>query len=206
MIEKIQIVCAAGAVLASVPALGQTELLTNPGFQNSDGSASGDGWGTFGNVSFDTFFGPNGHASFFADGPGNSGGVFQQGIAAVEGATYEFTLTDVRIEDNFNANFSFGLEFYAADDTTQLDVVLVSIDTNDPSDGLITGDGLSFTMSAEAVAGAVFVRPIILFDGPAPLGNGQANAFVFDATLVPGPGAAAVLAIGGLAATRRRRG
>lgn len=76
----------------------QAELLTNPGFEDTDANGSqGDGWGSFGAAGFHAFFGPNGHASLFMDNPGNSGGVFQTGIAGVAGLEYTFALTDVRI-------------------------------------------------------------------------------------------------------------
>ncbi len=179
-----------------------TELLTDPGFDQF-----GTFWGTFGAADFNDFFGGNPHASIFADNNGNFGGVFQLGIANTEGVTYEFSLTDVRIESNFNANFRFGLEFYAADDATKLGETFAIIDTNDPGDGLATGDGLSFTMSADALAGAAFVRPIVIFDNAAPLGAGQANAFVFSASLVavPAPAGLAAFAAALPLATRRRR-
>lgn len=189
---------ALGAGLAT----GGIELLSDPGFDQF-----GTFWGKFGAADFNDFFGGNPHASLFADGVGNFGGVFQGGIANTSGALYEFSLTDVRIESNFNANLRFGIEFYAADDTTKLGETIVNIDTNDPNDGLVTGDGLSYSMQAEGLDGASFVRAIILFDGADPLGSGQANAFVFSTslTVVPAPAGLALLAGGvGLAARRRR--
>jgi len=194
----------AGLLVASV-ASGQ-ELLTNPGFEDLDGMGLGTGWGSFENVGFNDFFGGNPHASFFADNAGNFGGVFELGIAGTAGTLYEFTLTDARIESNFNANFRFGLEFYQSDDATKIDEVIVNID--DLTSPAPTGDSLTFTMTAQAVAGTVFVRPIILFDNAAPSSGSQANAFVFDASLVvvPAPGTAAVCLLGGLMGSRRRRG
>jgi hypothetical protein len=189
------------ACLATASATAGTNLLNDPGFDIGEPA-----WGKFGAADFNDFFGGNPHASLFADNNGNSGGVFQAGIANTEGALYEFTLTDVRIESNFNANFHFGLEFYDATDSTKLGETIFNIDTNDPSDGLITGDGLGFSMQATGLTGATFARPIITFDGAAPLGSGQANAFVFDASLiiVPAPGATlAMLAAAPI--TRRRR-
>ena len=183
-------------------AAGSTELLNDPGFDQF-----GTFWGSFGNADFNAFFGGNPHASFFADGNGNFGGVFQLGLANTDGALYEFSLTDVRLESNFNANLRFGLEFYAVDDSTKLGEVLVDIDSNDPNDGLVTGDGLTFSMQATGLNGAAFVRPIILFDNAAPIGSGQQNAFVFSAslTIVPAPAGAALLFGGAVIAGRRRR-
>lgn len=192
---------AAGAIagLATTSALAGPELLQDPGFDQQ-----GTFWGKFGAADFNNFFGAN-HASFFADANGNFGGAFQS-VGVGEGL-YQFDLTDVRIESNFNADFRFGLEYYAADDATKLGETIVDIDTNDPGDGLVTGDGLSYSMLGDAVAGTAFVRAIILFDNAAPLGSGQANAFVFKTslTLVPGPGALAALALGVAPLVRRRR-
>lgn len=181
-------------------AQGQVELLRDPGFDQF-----GAEWGTFGAAGINDFFGGNPHASLFADQNGNFGGVFQLGIAGQSGVLYTLRLTDVRIEQNFNANFRFGLEFYLADDATKIGETLVNIDTPSPTDGLVTGDGLSFVMSALAPTGTVFVRPIFLFDNAAPRGSGQANAFVFAASLVPAPGAAAAMLGAGVLASRRRR-
>lgn len=203
MIRKTHIVPVAAAVtMAAGLASGGVELLANPGFD-----MGGASWGKFGAADFNDFFGGNPHASLFADGAGNFGGVFQGGIANSSGALYEFSLTNVRIESNFNANLRFGIEFYAADDATKLGETIVSIDTNDPSDGLVTGDGLSFSMQATGLDGASFVRAIILFDGADPLGAGQGNAFVFSSslTVVPAPAALGIFAIGLPVAARRRR-
>lgn len=198
--KQLLMIGAVAVTLAQGPA--KAELLSDPGFDQGDLF-----WGKFGAADFNDFFGGNPHASFFADQNGNFGGVFQLGIASTGGTLYEFALADVRIESNFNANFRFGLEFYAADDATKLGEALVSIDTNDPGDGLVTGDGLSFTMQATAVDGTAFVRPIVLFDGADPIAGSQANAFVFSASLVvvpaPAPGVLACSAL--LFAARRRR-
>ena len=209
---KIIIACAA---VAAVPAaaFGQ-ELLVNPGFEdiNVDGSF-GDGWGAFGAAGFNNFFGsaemPNGHASLFADQPGNSGGVFQTGIAGEAGTGYAFSLTDTFVEPRANANLRFGFEFYPADDATLISSALAAIDLSDQT--VNHGGGLVFTTSAVAPAGTAFVRPIVSFDGSAPFtaGSGGPNIFVFDASLtaVPEPGTALLggAAALGLLARRRRR-
>ncbi|MFK7884121.1 MAG: hypothetical protein AB8F26_08065 [Phycisphaerales bacterium] len=164
-------------------------------------------WGKFGAADFNDFFGGDAHASFFADGNGNFGGVFQAGLASSAGDIYSFTLDNVRIEDNFNADFRFGLEFYAADDSTKLGESFFVIDTSDQNDGLVTGDSLTYSMQASAVAGASFVRPVILFDNANPVSSSQANAFVFSASLgvVPSPATLSLGLIGVAATTRRRR-
>lgn len=198
-----KIIVLAAAALASAPALAGLELLSDPDFNIGDGA-----WGRFGNADFNDFFGGNRHASLFADGQGNFGGFFQLGIAGAAGTAYRLTLTDVRIEQNFNANFRVGLEFYLGDDATKIGEQFAIIDTNSLNDGLITGDGLSFSVDAFAPAGTVFVRPVFLFDNAAPSSGSQANAFVFAASLrvVPAPGMIATgLAALGLTSARRRR-
>lgn len=179
----------------------QAELLTNPGFEDTDANGSqGDGWGSFGAAGFHAFFGPNGHASLFMDNPGNSGGVFQTGIAGVAGQEYQFALTDVRIESNAAASVSFGLEYYDATDSTKISETIV------PLSLATTGDGLSFSMTDTAPAGTAFVRPILSFTDVTSTASGQENLFVFDASLtaVPEPASAALLGLGGAMMLRRR--
>ncbi|WP_428388429.1 hypothetical protein [Mucisphaera sp.] len=179
---------------ASAPA---AELLTNANF---DGPPVGDGWGSFGAAGFHSFFGPNGHASLFSDNPGNFGGVFQTGIAGTPGVEYQFDLLDVRLEENIDANYRFGLEYYQADDATKIGENIVPIDLS------VTGDGLSFSMTGTAVPGTVFIRPIILFDNVVSTANGQENAFIFDSslTVVPTPSAFGAMALLGGMILRRR--
>ena len=165
---------------AATPILSATEnLIVNPGFADVDLDGSfGDAWGAFGNADFNDFFGGNPHASLFADMPGNFGGVFQQGIAAdAEAISYTFTLVDVRLEENIDCNAQFGIEFYDADDSTLLLEQLDAIDLS------VTGDGLTFSITVDAVAGAAFVRPIIRFDDVQSTADGQENLFVFDTSL-----------------------
>jgi len=184
------------AVLSMGTGSASAELLTNPGFESG-----GAGWGSFGAAGFHDFFGGNGHASFFSDGNGNWGGVFQAGIAGTPGATYQFDLTDVRIEANTNANYRFGLEYYQADDTTKIG------ETIDPISLAVTGDGLSFSMSATAPNDPLLaiVRPIILFDNAVSAGQGQENVFVFDASLTPEPASLGLCVVGALGLLGRRR-
>lgn len=164
-------------------------LLKNPNFDddfNGDNDPglieSGDNWGTFGSagaVQFNDLFGGNAHVSFFADTVGAEGGIFQQSVLADEGVEYEFSLDDVRIEEQFDADLSFGVEFYASDDFTKISEVIVAADTS------TTGDGLSFSMTATAPVGAVYMRPIVSFGNvnPAFAGQPQANAFIFSTSL-----------------------
>lgn len=178
--------------------------IVNPGFEDLDGDGQfGDGWGSFGNAGFNNFFGANGHASLFADTAGNSGGVFQAGIAGVAGAEYTFTLTDVNFENNANADFSFGLEFFESDDSTLISSQTVSFSSESEAETPFV---------AIAPAGTVFVRPIISFSNAAPLvegPNNSANVFVFDvaltATAVPEPSSLLLFGAAVSAAALRRR-
>lgn len=166
--------------VSEVPAAGGN-LLKNPDFGedvNQDGNV-GDVWGFFGNAGANDFFGGNVHGSLFADTAGNSGGFFQQSILAEDGVTYEFELTDVRIESAFDARLRFGLEYYGSDDFTLLGSDLVTMETS------VTGDGLSFSMQATPEDGTVFVRPVVLFDevNAAYLAQPNAGAFIFATSL-----------------------
>lgn len=189
----------------------RADLLTNPGFEDTDGNGSfGDGWGSFGAAGFNAFFGANGHASLFLNTPGNSGGIFQTGIAGSFGNLYTFSLDDVLIEPNARATeFNFGLEFFESDDNTIISSSLVSLTSATP------GGGLIFSHTAAAPVGTAFVRPIISFSGafdpPMPVAGG-ANAFVFGSTLtataVPEPSSVVLFAaasVAGLVIHRRRK-
>ena len=158
----------------SQAALPGQEFLKNPAFEEKDaGGRYGYYWGNWGNTDFNSFWGSNGHASFFADQVGNSGGVYQASVLGTPGDTYRFRLTDVRIEQNFDADLFFGLEYYGADNFTKLGETIQLIDTS------TTGDGLSFEMSGTAVGGTVYVRPVIRFDNVGYSGGSNRNAFVF---------------------------
>ncbi len=158
--------------------------LKNPGFDDLDGDAAfGDYWSAYGAAGFNEFFGPNNpHASLFADTIGNFGGVYQQGILGVAGATYQLSLSNVRVEADFDGDLFFGLEYYGDDDYTKLGEDIVAIDT------VLTGDGLAYTMLGTAVTGTVYVRPVVFFDNVQTTGT-QRGVFIFDATLTePAPG------------------
>ncbi|MEM1444833.1 MAG: hypothetical protein AAGF84_02155 [Planctomycetota bacterium] len=184
------------------PALAVDNLLTNPGFADTDGDPEGtlgDGWGAFGAAGFNAFFGNNPHASLFPDTVGNSGGVFQLGIPATPGSMYQFDLLDTRIESNFDADLRFGLEYWTADDETgiKLGETLTTINATErlalPNvDDGGSVNGVVFSVRGTAVPGAAVVRPIVLFDNvnPAYLQQSSANVFVFDSYLseVPAPG------------------
>ena len=183
-------------------ALAVTNLLVNPGFLDTDIPADGtlgDGWGKFGAADFNTFFGAaNPHASLFGDNGPNAGGLFQQGIVATAGTTYQFDLMDTRIEASWDADLRIGIEFYAADDTTKLGETEVLVDTAarlalpnvNPGDGAV--NGAVFSMQATAPAGTAFARPITEFDNVnfGYVNQSQASSFVFNTHMseVPSPG------------------
>ena len=206
MIRPLLIFCLVFALGALVPSSGNADLLFNPGFDDLDSDGNlGDGWGSFGSAGFNDFFGGNPHASFFSDNPGNFGGVFQTGIGVnASVVSYTFSLDNVRLEENIDANARFGLEYYAADDSTLLSADIVPIDLT------TTGDGLMFSMTSTPFGGAAFVRPIVLFDDVQSTANGQENFFVFNATLtaqvVPEPSAAVLMVtLSAICVSRRRQ-
>jgi len=200
---RILVAMLAFAVALSTHTAFAQELLTNPGFEDTNADTNyGDNWGSFGAAGFHAFFGPNGHASLFPDNVNNSGGVYQLGISGTPGLEYHFDLLDTRIEANFDANLEFGLEFYLGDDATQISAVLQNI----PDPGVEVNGGV-YGMMAVAPAGTVFVRPIIKYDSVGSNG-GQHNVFVFDASLtaVPEPGTFLLAGCAGLwCVTSRRR-
>lgn len=161
----------------------QAATLLNPGFLNS-----GEGWTSFGAAGFNEFFGPeNPHASFFADNPGNSGGVFQTGIVATVGNIYTFALTDFLVEENFGGTIAVALEFYEADDMTLIAAESFSLAQliSDPTPAPGT-----FTITSTAPVGSVFVRPLISFANADGSGTSAENFFVFETSLtdvVPEP-------------------
>jgi hypothetical protein len=168
--------------LSLTPTVGQ-EFLKNAGFEDLNGDAAyGDYWGHWGTVDFNSFWGVNGHASFYADTVGSSGGVYQQGILGRPGARYAFGLLDVRIEQDWDADLYFGLQFYGDDDFHMLSETMVLADTSQP------GDGLQFGMTSTAPPGTVYVRPLFRFDNVGHSGGSLRNAFVFTAGLTEAPG------------------
>jgi hypothetical protein len=90
---------------------------------------------------------------------------------------YAFELPNVRIEENFDADLFFGLEYYGDDDIQKIGETIVPIDTS------VTGDGLSYSMTGTPVAGTVYIRPVVFFDNVGSTGGEQRNAFVFAASL-----------------------
>jgi hypothetical protein len=148
----------------------------------------GDQWGNFGAASFLDYF-PNGnpgHAVFYADQVENSGGFFQQGTRAVAGAKYTFSI-DAAFEANWSAHVRFGLEFYPDDDETSLGETLVEIEEPLPDTSYHT-----YTMSAIAPSGSVYVRPIVRYDDVVNVQGSNESATFDNAHLeeIPPPGSA----------------
>ena len=169
-----------------LPAAAVDNMLIDPGFE---GPPAGASWGTWGNISFNNFWGPDVHTSLWADWGDNYGGVYQLGIAGQPGTAYQFVLHNTRIESNWDADLYFGLEYYAADDTTKLGETMVLIDTAARiANGQV--DGNVFTMQGTSAAGTAIVRPIFRFDNVNPNYEGQsgATAFVFNSFMSPVPG------------------
>jgi hypothetical protein len=168
--------------MSLAPAAGD-QFLKNPGFEDLNANAAfGDYWGHWGNTSFNAYFGPaNGHATLWADTIGNSGGVYQQGILGTPGSRYQFALADVRIEQNWDADLYFGLEYFGGDDFHKVGETVMLADTSQP------GDGLQFSMTGTAAAGTVYVRPFLRFDNVGSSGGTLRNAFVFAAGLTQLP-------------------
>ncbi|MEM1165041.1 MAG: hypothetical protein AAGI30_01985 [Planctomycetota bacterium] len=198
-----------GALAVAGAATAQIELLPDPAIEIGSGAASAPPgateWGFFGAAGINAFFGDNGHLSFFADNPSNSGGAFHQGIGGSAGFEYTFTLVDVFVEPRFNADLQIALEFYAGDDSTQLGVETLIIDTDDDTTPIGFSGGPFASVSAIAPVGTVFVRPVIQFSNPAPLsGGGGPNFFVFAASLVPSPAVAPAMLCMALGVRRRR--
>jgi hypothetical protein len=168
-----------------------TNLLFNGGFEDVNGGDVGDGWGSFENVSFNTFFGAKGHASLYGDLFSNFGGIFQLGIPGTPGETYHLHLTDVRIESAWDADLYAGFEYYDANDVTKLGESLTLLDTaTRVAQGRV--DGNAFSVMGTAVPGTAIVRPIVRFDNvnETYFFTLQANTFIFDSfmSLAPLPG------------------
>ena len=164
----------AATVDNAVLSVADDNLLYNPGMDDVLGDGGfGDLWGVYGAAGFDDFYtsdGP-GHAIFYGDTVGNSGGFYQQSIPATPGAEYRFKI-DASFEIFWEADTFIGLEFYGADDATLLDSRVVEL-----SEVLDVGY-YPVSVTAIAPAGAVFVRPIVQYDNV--LFSGTLQAATFD--------------------------
>jgi hypothetical protein len=182
---KMSVMMAAGLAAACGAAFGadpSSVLTMNPGFLDTSGDGvPGDGWQSFGAASVDfDFFGDGhpGHGALYGDNVGNSGGVFQTGIPASGGVTYEMTIK-IQWETEWDARTFLALEFYAADDATKLGEEVVEI-FDSP---IFAGAGYRrFDLSATAPAGTVFVRPVVSFSDAQ--SSGASRAATVDNILV----------------------
>ncbi|MCU0791753.1 MAG: PEP-CTERM sorting domain-containing protein [Opitutaceae bacterium] len=186
-------VCAAGSLCAQ-------NLLNNPDF-----AGNLNGWGTFGAVGAQDFFGQNVDATFYSDNTGNSGGIFQD-VAGAAGLQYTFTILAMRIETNTNPTISYGLEFRDSGDA----LLSVSSTTINYASVIRNDNGYSpAPISGIAPAGTAVVRPIIQYADTIAgsnwfyVSNTQLTA---SATPVPEPSAFALVAgLGALGAVALRR-
>ena len=186
--------------LFSPNAFGVTNLLTNPGFFDTDGNATpeeyGTGWTNSGDVYFGAYFGAgNPHASLFADTIFHEGRLEQLGIAGTPGTTYQWDMFNMRIEANYSPDLRFGLEYYDSLDNkigeTKETADYVSMRAAAATAGqLDTGgalNGVNFSMQGTAVPGTVTVRPVLEYDN-VQIGGNQANAFLFNTHMSVAPG------------------
>lgn len=171
--------------LSVAPTTGR-QYLKNAGFETRNGSGKpGYYWSTWGAADFNAFFGAeNAHASLYADQTANTGGVYQPSVLGIAGRPYHFSLLDVRIEQNFDGDLFYGLEYYGPDNYTKLG------ETAEQVPAAITGDRLAFDMTGTAVANTTYVRPFVRFGNVKTSGGTQRNVFIFaaDLTELGGPG------------------
>ncbi len=131
-------------------------LVTNPGFENGSDPSP---WVVEGETSLATWGGnPGRHIWWLADDLSATGSVYQPGICAAEGNTYEISITN-SFYIYWAADLEFGFKWMAADDETEIAENVT----------LLTPLGFPplpyerFTFTATAPAGARFVRPIIRY-------------------------------------------
>lgn len=125
---------------------------------------------------FNTYFpGQDEHASFYTDDSSHNGSIYQEGIAARAGEEFKLILADTRIEENANADFQFGLEFWG---TGKVGEVFVQL----PMPGSLIEHG-EHSMMATAPAGTQFVLPVFKFDNVVSVTGLQENIFIFEASL-----------------------
>lgn len=185
---------------ASLTPVCGANLIIDPGFEAEVANPGSTPWTSFAAAGFNSFFGPDAHASLFGNEPGNFGAVFQTGISAEAGLEYTFAITNFLIQENFVGNLTIGLEFYEGDESTLLDTVSLAWQPSATA---------PVSVVATAPTGSVFVRPIASLSDAGGEANSQGNVFIFDTSLtaVPEPSSAFLLlgASLGLIATRRRK-
>lgn len=171
----------AGIIAMSLVATAaQAQLVTNGGFENGDFS----GWTQFGDTSFSDVWDVQSHSGEYNAyfGPLDPGGI-EQSIAANPG-------------DQISVSF-----FMRSEDELTPNSLLAELD------GQVVADVVDFTTfdwtEFSAVITVTSANPTLRFTLQNP--NGYIDLDSISATLVPAPGAAALLGLGGLVATRRRR-
>lgn len=138
-------------------------LNLNPGFGDpiADGLFPADFWATFGAAAVDFEFFPftdPGHATLFADGAGNSGGIFQQGVPAIPGESYTMTVA-LSFEANYDADTFIGLEFYGSDDGFLIGAAESEITE------IVDSQYIIYTLEGTApLSFTRFVRPVVRFE------------------------------------------
>jgi lysophospholipase L1-like esterase len=150
-------------------------LVVNPGFQDLDHDGKfGDGWSVSGHAGFKNYFpdGNPGHLWFASRTPGEAGDARGTSAPATAGGRYRFTV-DAAFETHWNAQAQFGLEFIAADHTTVLARAFQNIYAPNPE---IT-TYRSYSLTAAAPAGTVFVRPVLRYTNSTGAAESQAAEF-----------------------------
>lgn len=197
------LVCGASTAFAQ-------NLLINPGFE--DGL---NGWNVFGNA-FPETTNPPAIEPFEGDGVAKMFGNFSGGFD-VTGIFQEFAAAPGQewTMDSYSRHFSGDpLTGSGAPDFNWTVMKIVFKDAGDIEIGAVEStilDGTFATdvwhdnaaISGTAPAGTVQVEAFILFLQPF---NDGGAAQIDNVSLLPAPGALALLGLGGLAATRRRRG
>lgn len=157
-------------------------------------------------VTFSSPTAPAGGATIFANGEASSGSNALTGLEPGQGGLHTiymvFTSTLASSVDVTLISVGCGTTYavaYAADRFTVLDSVSI---THGPSSGNGFGNHDPITLTMGSGSGIGMVAFWITQNGPVTDGYGIDD---IGFTLVPAPGAAALLGLGGLAASRRRR-
>ncbi len=193
--------------VATMPAA--ANLIQDPGF--TDAAAGSGTWGKWGNVDFQSWGGNlpdwwGASCSFYANTEGNSGGIFDWDIAGEAGVTYALDI-DFWFQEVFDANVTLSIEYYAADNSTNLGADSITLTPADVyiSDGDEEEDWMRWAnydlTGNPSPAGTAYVRPVISYDSV----SSSSNEWFFadNVTLTPEPAALVALALAALVLRRR---